>query len=100
MVALREHDGLGWLGPRELVRADRLGVMTSESQLDEVLAGCLKRLAKGDDSARGEILEVCNERLRKLSSRLLASSLGCGAGTTPETSLKVPRSGSTGRWAR
>lgn len=45
--------------------------MTPESQLDAVLAGCLERLAKGDDSARDEILEVCNERLRKLSSRLL-----------------------------
>lgn len=45
--------------------------MGPESQLDERLAGCLKRLAKGDDSARVEILEVCNERLRELSSRLL-----------------------------
>lgn len=45
--------------------------MGPESQLDERLAGCLKRLAEGDDSARVEILEVCNERLRELSSRLL-----------------------------
>lgn len=45
--------------------------MSPDSQLDEVLAGCLERLAKGDDSAREEILEVCNERLRELSSRLL-----------------------------
>jgi RNA polymerase sigma-70 factor (ECF subfamily) len=45
--------------------------MTSESQLDAVLAGCLERLAKGDDSAREEILEVCDHRLRELSSRLL-----------------------------
>lgn len=45
--------------------------MTSESQLDAVLASCLERLAKGDDSAREEILEVCDARLRELSSRLL-----------------------------
>lgn len=45
--------------------------MSPDSQLDEVLAGCLERLAKGDDSAREEILELCNERLRELSSRLL-----------------------------
>jgi len=45
--------------------------MTPESQLDVVLARCLERLAAGDDSARDEILEVCNDRLRELSSRLL-----------------------------
>jgi len=45
--------------------------MVNESQLDVVLARCLERLAAGDDSARDEILEVCNERLRELSSRLL-----------------------------
>ena len=45
--------------------------MTPESQLDAVLARCLKRLAAGDASARDEILEVCNERIRELSSRLL-----------------------------
>ncbi len=45
--------------------------MADEAQLDAVLSGCLLRLAKGDNSARDEILEVCNERLRKLSSRLL-----------------------------
>jgi len=45
--------------------------MADESQLDVVLARCLERLAAGDDSARDEILEVCNERLRGLSSRLL-----------------------------
>lgn len=45
--------------------------MTPDSQLNSVLAGCLERLAGGDDSARDEILEVCNERLRELSSRLL-----------------------------
>jgi RNA polymerase sigma factor (sigma-70 family) len=45
--------------------------MAHESQLDAVLSGCLARLAKGDKSAREEILEVCNDRLRELSSRLL-----------------------------
>ena len=45
--------------------------MSPDNTLDEVLAGCLERLAKGDDSAREEILELCNERLRELSSRLL-----------------------------
>lgn len=45
--------------------------MATESQLEAVLARCLSRLASGDASARDEILEVCNDRLRKLSSRLL-----------------------------
>lgn len=45
--------------------------MTADNQLDEVLAGCLARLAKGDDLARDRIIEVCNDRLRELSSRLL-----------------------------
>jgi RNA polymerase sigma-70 factor (ECF subfamily) len=45
--------------------------MPDDAQLDAVLSGCLARLAKGDKSAREEILEVCNERLRTLSSRLL-----------------------------
>lgn len=45
--------------------------MSPDSQLDEILAGCLERLANGDDSARQAILEVCNDRLRELSSRLL-----------------------------
>ena len=35
------------------------------------LATCLERLAAGDDSARDEILEVCNDRLRVLAHRLL-----------------------------
>jgi RNA polymerase sigma-70 factor (ECF subfamily) len=35
------------------------------------LAICLERLASGDKSARDEILEVCQQRLRVLSSRLL-----------------------------
>jgi RNA polymerase sigma factor (sigma-70 family) len=42
-----------------------------DSTLDAVLGHCLERLASGDDSARGEILEVCNERLRELAHRLL-----------------------------
>lgn len=45
--------------------------MNPDAQLDEVLAACLARLAKGDKAAREDILEVCNERLRELSSRLL-----------------------------
>ena len=35
------------------------------------LAACLERLAAGDKSARDEILEVCQQRLRVLSHRLL-----------------------------
>ena len=45
--------------------------MADEAHLDAVLSACLARLAKGDKSARDEIMEVCNDRLRKLSSRLL-----------------------------
>jgi RNA polymerase sigma-70 factor (ECF subfamily) len=37
----------------------------------ERLASCLERLAAGDDAARDEILELCQERLRILSHRLL-----------------------------
>lgn len=40
-------------------------------EVAEELAACLKRLAAGDQCARDKILEVCNERLRELSSRLL-----------------------------
>lgn len=40
-------------------------------EVAEELAECLKRLAAGDQCARDKILEVCNERLRELSSRLL-----------------------------
>lgn len=47
--------------------------VTSDADLDIRLAGCLGRLAKGDDSAREEILELCNERLRELSHRLLGN---------------------------
>jgi RNA polymerase sigma factor (sigma-70 family) len=35
------------------------------------LAACLERLAAGDQSARDEIMELCQERLRVLSRRLL-----------------------------
>lgn len=41
------------------------------ASLDARLDGCLERLARGDDSARDEILEVCNGRIRELSHRLL-----------------------------
>jgi RNA polymerase sigma factor (sigma-70 family) len=40
-------------------------------EVAEELAECLKRLAAGDQCARDKILEVCNDRLRELSSRLL-----------------------------
>ena len=43
----------------------------SERDLDSLLETCLKKLASGDDSARGEILDIMNDRLRELSSRLL-----------------------------
>ncbi len=45
--------------------------MTSDRQLDGAIAGCLERLAAGDDSAREQILEICDGRLRSLSRRLL-----------------------------
>jgi RNA polymerase sigma factor (sigma-70 family) len=44
---------------------------TGEGTLHDVLTGCLQRLAAGDDRARGRILELCNDRLRELSHRLL-----------------------------
>jgi len=45
--------------------------ITDETHLDEIIAGCLVRLAGGDDTARDEILQLSNDRLRELSSRLL-----------------------------
>lgn len=45
--------------------------MQSGEDIDAVLASCLERLARGDESARAQILEVCNERVRELSHRLL-----------------------------
>jgi RNA polymerase sigma-70 factor (ECF subfamily) len=41
------------------------------SEIADELAQCLSRLAAGDQKARDRILEVCNSRLRELSSRLL-----------------------------
>lgn len=40
-------------------------------EIADELAKCLSRLAAGDDSARTKIIEVCHDRLRELSSRLL-----------------------------
>jgi RNA polymerase sigma factor (sigma-70 family) len=48
-----------------------LGSRAAAVQMHTTLRGCLRRLSEGDDSAREEILEVCNHRLRELSSRLL-----------------------------
>jgi RNA polymerase sigma-70 factor (ECF subfamily) len=51
--------------------------MASESpasdspDLADELDACLKKLAAGDDSARVRILEICNDRLRELSHRLM-----------------------------
>lgn len=41
------------------------------SDLSDQLTECLKRLSAGDDCARGRIIEICQERLRELSHRLL-----------------------------
>jgi RNA polymerase sigma factor (sigma-70 family) len=40
-------------------------------EIADELVECLSRLAAGDQCARDRILEVCNDRLRELSSRLL-----------------------------
>jgi len=40
-------------------------------EVADELAECLSRLAAGDQRARDRIIEVCNGRLRELSSRLL-----------------------------
>ena len=45
--------------------------LSDENNLETRLASCLERLAQGDDRAREEILELCNDRLRELSHRLL-----------------------------
>jgi RNA polymerase sigma-70 factor (ECF subfamily) len=45
--------------------------MAPDGDLDAAIAACLERLAAGDDSARGNLLEICDGRLRKLSHRLL-----------------------------
>jgi len=39
--------------------------------IDLSIAGCLTRLAAGDDAARTTILEICDERIHELSHRLL-----------------------------
>jgi RNA polymerase sigma factor (sigma-70 family) len=39
--------------------------------INAVLEGCLAKLAAGDDSARVQILEVCQTRLHELAHRLL-----------------------------
>ena len=44
---------------------------TGCSELDAAISTCQAKLAAGDDSARVRILEICNGRLRDLSSRLL-----------------------------
>lgn len=43
----------------------------SDKDLEAVLKKCLEKLSAGDDSARVTILEICNDRLRELSHRLL-----------------------------
>ena len=40
-------------------------------EVADELAECLSRLAAGEERARDRIIEVCNDRLRELSSRLL-----------------------------
>ena len=45
--------------------------MQARDQPQSDLAECLARLQAGDDSARGQLLEICNARLRELSHRLL-----------------------------
>jgi RNA polymerase sigma factor (sigma-70 family) len=45
--------------------------MTSPDSTAALLTACLERLAAGDLSARGPILELCATRLRVLASRML-----------------------------
>lgn len=44
---------------------------SGDSGLDALLTDCLARLTKGEDSAREQLLEICDSRLRELASRLL-----------------------------
>jgi RNA polymerase sigma factor (sigma-70 family) len=44
---------------------------TQADTITDRLACCLERLAAGDKSARDEILEICDQRMRVLSHRLL-----------------------------
>ena len=52
-------------------RPPRNFAMDREDPLPGKLQSCLATLRGGDDSARGKILEICNDRLRELSHRLL-----------------------------
>lgn len=45
--------------------------VTAMDGLEDRLSQCLDALRAGDDSAREKILEICDARLRELSSRLL-----------------------------
>ena len=49
--------------------ADRMD--TQADTITDRLACCLERLAAGEKSARNEILEICDQRMRVLSHRLL-----------------------------
>ena len=44
---------------------------TQADTITDRLACCLERLAAGEKSARDEILEICDQRMRVLSHRLL-----------------------------
>lgn len=44
---------------------------SDQDDLDAVIDRCLQKLGRGDDSAREMLLEICDRRLRQLSSRLL-----------------------------
>jgi len=46
-----------------------------ETPLPHTVEDCLCDLAAGDDSARERILELCNERLRHLTQRMLVGFL-------------------------
>jgi RNA polymerase sigma-70 factor (ECF subfamily) len=46
-------------------------IMTPDDPHAATLTACLERLAAGDQSARGPILELCSARLRVLASRML-----------------------------
>jgi RNA polymerase sigma factor (sigma-70 family) len=69
---------LGAFVPRQTAAPKRSAQNTAVTMATELppevaeeLAECLKRLAAGNQCARDKILEVCNDRLRELSSRLL-----------------------------
>ena len=56
-------------GDYGITGADRMDTQTDT--ITDRLACCLERLAAGDKSARNEILEICDQRMRVLSHRLL-----------------------------